>query len=131
MIVEDDRVDAMTIERALKQELKVTNPIVTVGDGQEALDYLRDPAKKRPGVMLLDLNMPRLSGLELLDLMRKDPDSRAIPVVVLTTSNEERDRMQSFLLGVAGYMVKPVDYLQFVNVVKTIGMYWTLSETYC
>jgi CheY-like chemotaxis protein len=129
LVVEDDKVDALTIERSLKRELKLTNPIVFAGDGEEALAYLRDPQKARPGLVLLDLNMPRLNGLELLAIMKQDPNLRTIPVVVLTTSNEERDRMKSFHLGVAGYMVKPVDYPQFVDVVKTIGLYWTVSET--
>jgi CheY-like chemotaxis protein len=128
LVVEDDKVDAMTIERALKRELKLTNPVVLAGDGEEALAYLRDAGKKRPGVVLLDLNMPRMNGFELLAIMKKDMELAAIPVVVLTTSNEERDRMKGFLLGIAGYMVKPVDYPQFIDVVKTIGMYWTLSE---
>jgi CheY-like chemotaxis protein len=128
LVVEDDRVDAMTIERVLKMELKITNPVQILGDGVEALEFLRANENKRPGLILLDLNMPRMGGLELLEILKKDPDLRKVPVVILTTSNEEKDKMKSYDCGIAGYMVKPVDYAQFVEVVRMIGLYWTLSE---
>ena len=81
-----------------------------------------------PCIILLDLNTPRMNGIEFLKIIKNDKKYKKIPVIVLTTSREERDKVDSFELGVAGYMVKPVDYLQFVEVIKTIHLYWTLSE---
>lgn len=127
LLVEDDQVDAMTVKRALK-EIKITNPLIIVENGEEALEYLRDTNNDKPGVILLDLNMPKMNGIEFLTIAKKDDDLKRIPVVVLTTSQEEQDKVDSFNLGVVGYMLKPVDYLQFVEVVKTIHLYWTLSE---
>jgi CheY-like chemotaxis protein len=127
LLVEDDHVDAMTVKRALK-EIKVLNRLDIVCNGQEALDFLRDEKNETPGIILLDLNMPKMNGIEFLKIIKHDNDLRKIPVIVLTTSKEEQDRIESFKLGVAGYMIKPIDYLQFVEVIKTINMYWTLSE---
>jgi len=101
---------------------------VPVGNGEEALDYLRDPTTEKPGIILLDLNMPKMNGIDFLKIAKQDPALKRIPVIVLTTSKDERDRVDSFNLGVAGYMLKPVDYIQFVEVVKAIDLYWTLSE---
>ncbi len=127
LLVEDDQVDAMTVKRALK-ELHVTNRVDTVENGEEALLFLKDPQNEKPGIILLDLNMPRMNGIEFLTVAKQDERLRSIPVVVLTTSKAEQDKVDSFNLGVAGYMIKPVDYRQFVDVVKTIDLYWTLSE---
>ena len=127
LLVEDDQVDAMTVQRALK-DINVTNRLDIVGDGEEALAFLRDPENERPCIILLDLNMPLMNGIEFLQVAKQDEALRRIPVVVLTASTEEQDKVDSFNLGVAGYMVKPVDYGQFVEVVKTIDLYWTLSE---
>jgi len=126
LIVEDDEVDVMTIKRAMK-EIHVTNPVEVRWNGEEALDYLQGE-KELPGIVLLDLNMPRMNGMEFLQHVRSDERLKRIPVVVLTTSREEQDRFSSFNLGVAGYMIKPVDYLQFVEVIRAINLYWTLSE---
>ena len=127
LLVEDDKVDAMTVKRALK-ELHVTNHMDTVENGEEALSFLRDPQNEKPGIILLDLNMPRMNGIEFLTVAKQDETLKKIPVVVLTTSREDQDKVDSFNLGIAGYMIKPVDYRQFVEVVKTINLYWTLSE---
>jgi len=127
MLVEDDEVDQMTVQRALK-DIHVTNRLDIASDGAEALELLRDDARERPGVILLDLNMPKMNGIEFLRAVKQDAVLRRIPVVVLTTSEEEQDKVGSFDLGVAGYMLKPVDYHQFVEVVRTIDLYWTLSE---
>lgn len=128
LLVEDDQVDQMTVQRALR-DIRVTNRLDIVGDGEEALMFLRNPANERPGIILLDLNMPRMNGVEFLRVIKNDPEQRRIPVVVLTSSREEQDRIESFDLSVAGYMIKPVDYRQFVEVVRTIDLYWTLSES--
>ena len=127
MLVEDDTVDVMTVKRALK-DINVANHLIVASDGEEALTYLRDERNKRPGIILLDLNMPRMNGIEFLTAAKKNGVLKSIPVVVLTTSREEQDKVDSFDLGVAGYIVKPVDYVQFVEVMKTINLYWTLSE---
>jgi CheY-like chemotaxis protein len=127
LLIEDDLIDRMTVERALK-EIRVTNRLDSVGNGEEALDFLRDPTNEKPGIILLDLNMPKMNGIDFLKVAKQDPALKRIPVIVLTTSKDERDRVDSFNLGVAGYMLKPVDYMQFVEVVKAIDLYWTLSE---
>ena len=127
LLVDDDRVDVMTAKRALK-DINVTNPVYTAGNGEEAIELLRDEKTEKPGVILLDLNMPRMNGIEFLRLIKNDASLKRIPVVVLTTSKEEEDKVESFSLGVAGYMIKPVDYIKFVEVIRTINLYWTLSE---
>lgn len=127
LLVEDDEVDVMTIRRALK-DVKVLNPLTVAGNGEEALEYLRDPGKTRPCVILLDLNMPRMNGIEFLKERGTNAMLKSIPVVVLTSSREEQDMVQSFSLGVAGYMLKPVDYRQFVETIRVIDLYWTLSQ---
>lgn len=128
LLVEDDSVDAMTVKRALK-DLKVTNQLVHTLNGEEALNHLRTERNgSRPCIILLDLNMPKMNGVEFLKVAKADDSLRLIPVVVLTTSKEDRDVIESFKLGVAGYMVKPVDYNKFVEAMRTIDIYWTLSE---
>ena len=127
LLVEDDQVDAMTVKRALK-EIKVTNRLDIVNNGEAALTFLRNSENENPGIILLDLNMPKMNGIEFLKIAKKDESLKKIPVVVLTTSKEDQDKVDSFNLGIAGYMIKPVDYRQFVEVVKTIDLYWTLSE---
>jgi len=124
LLVEDDRIDALTVKRAL-QEIKVTNELIVAPNGEEGLRILHD---QDPCIILTDLNMPKMNGIEFLRIIKKDELFRRIPVIVLTTSKEERDRIESFNLSVAGYIIKPVDYLQFVEAMKTIHLYWTLSE---
>ncbi len=127
LLVEDDMVDIMTVKRAFK-ELKILNPLAITKNGEEALDFLNNKSNPIPGIILLDLNMPKMNGIEFLNVIKNDQVFKRIPVVVLTTSKEEQDKVESFSQGVAGYMIKPVDYLQFVEVIKTIDLYWTLSE---
>ena len=127
LLVEDDKVDAMTVKRALR-DLNVTNHLDIVGNGEEALAYLKNEENKEPCIILLDLNMPKMNGIEFLKIIKNMDSFKMIPVIVLTTSKNEQDRIESFRLSVAGYMIKPVDYMQFVETVKMIEMYWTLSE---
>lgn len=127
MLVEDDTVDAMTVKRALK-ELKAMNDVVHVTNGEEALEYLRAENNEKPCIILLDLNMPKMNGAEFLRIVKADEELRRIPVVVLTTSKNERDIFESFDLSVAGYMLKPIDYMQFVETIRTIETYWKLSR---
>jgi CheY-like chemotaxis protein len=127
LLVEDDNVDVITIQRALK-DVKVTNPLQVAWNGEEALEYLRNPQHIKPCVILLDINMPRMNGIEFLRERAKDDAIKSIPVVVLTSSNEEQDMVNSYSLGVAGYMLKPVDYKKFVETIRVIDLYWTLSQ---
>lgn len=128
LLIEDDSVDAMTVRRAIK-ELHVVNQLAHVENGEEALAYLRDPDGDRPCLILLDLNMPVMNGIEFLQACKAEPGLKRIPVVVLTTSDEQEDKVESFELGVAGYMRKPVEYKQFVEIMRTIDAYWTISES--
>ena len=128
LLVEDDRVDMMTAKRALK-DLKITNALVHSANGEEALVYLRDESSENPCVILLDLNMPRMNGIEFLKIVKVDTLLKKIPVIVLTTSDNEKDIIESFELGVAGYMVKPPDYKNFVEVIRAVNLYWTYSKS--
>lgn len=127
LLVDDDSVDAMTVKRALK-ELRLTNPLVRKIDGEEALEYLRGEGNDLPCLILLDLNMPKMNGIEFLRVVKTDRSLKKIPVVVLTASEQESDKIDSFALSVAGYMAKPTDYKKFVETIKMIDLYWTLSE---
>ena len=128
LLVEDDKVDALTVERAL-DDINVPNKLIHFRNGEEALEYLEstDP-KKLPGIILLDLNMPKMNGIEFLREIKDREVLRRIPVIVLTTSAEEQDKIESFRLSVAGYMVKPVNYDRFIDMMKTINSYWNYSQ---
>lgn len=128
LLVEDDDIDAMTVRRTLK-EIGAPNPLDRACDGERALAFLRDPAKPRPGLILLDLNMPRMNGIEFVAAIKLDESLCMIPVVVLTTSSEQGDRIAAYCHSVAGYMVKPVDYPQFVRIMSLIRDYWVTSVT--
>ncbi|MFZ5801635.1 MAG: response regulator [Candidatus Omnitrophota bacterium] len=127
LLVEDDEVDVMSIERALK-ELGVPNEVKVAANGEEALRWLMESGHALPGLILLDINMPVMNGIEFLQHLKKDPERKKIPVVMLTSSREEIDKHQAFTLGVAGYMVKPVDPNKYFSVMKTISVYWKTSE---
>jgi len=127
LLIEDDDVDVMTVKRALK-DLKVTNELVPMGDGEEAIEYLKSEGAVKPCIVLLDLNMPKMDGTEFLKIVKEDSALKKIPVVILTTSSSDRDVIESFELGAAGYMVKSIDYEKFVETIQTIDRYWTLSK---
>ena len=127
LLVEDDNVDAMSVQRALN-ELEVRNELVRKVDGKKALEYLATASNEKPCIILLDLNMPKMNGFEFLKILKANDLLKKIPVVVLTTSGDKTDIVESFKLGVAGYMVKPVDYKDFVKKIGVINLYWTLSE---
>jgi len=128
LLVEDDNVDAMTVRRALK-DLNVPNGIIHQLDGEDALEYLKSSNNKRPCVILLDLNMPRMSGIDLLKIIKNDDELKQIPVIVITTSKDEHNKMESFEFSVAGYIIKSADYKKFVESLKILNLYWTLSES--
>jgi CheY-like chemotaxis protein len=128
LLVEDDQVDVMNVRRAFDKN-RIANPLYVAGDGIEALEMLRSgevPRERR--LILLDLNMPRMSGIEFLRELRADPALHATPVVVLTTSDDERDKVDAFDLNVAGYLLKPVTFISFVEVMAALNKYWTLVE---
>jgi CheY-like chemotaxis protein len=127
LLVEDDTVDARTVKRAL-DDLGATTPLIHLTNGEEALRYLRNDQNERPCIILLDLNMPRMNGIEFLRAIKDEENLKTIPVIVLTTSHEGRDVLDTFDLSVAGYVVKPVDYKRFVDTIRTIDRYWSLSQ---
>jgi CheY-like chemotaxis protein len=131
LLVEDDPRDRELTMTAL-EEYNLSNEVVVAVDGEEALDYLfcRGKFQRRtgdnPAVMLLDLKLPKVDGLEVLQQIKSDEKLRMIPVVVLTSSREERDMIASYELGVNAYVVKPVDFHEFVNAIKELGVFWAI-----
>ena len=124
LLVEDNPMDEELTLRAFKRS-NVLNPIVVVRDGVEALDYLRSEAAL-PQVVLLDLNLPKIDGLEVLRAIRADERTRLLPVVVLTSSREDRDLVNSYRLGANSYVQKPVDFAEFLEAVRQLGLYWLI-----
>lgn len=127
LLVEDDQLDAMTVRRALR-DIQATPGLDLAGNGEEALQYLRQPDQPKPTLILLDLNMPRMNGFEFLHEVKKDPALKNIPVVVLTTSREQVEKVETLQLGAAGFITKPMDYHQFVEMVRALNHYWSITE---
>jgi CheY-like chemotaxis protein len=131
LLVEDDPKDVELTLTAL-DEYNLANEVVVARDGEEALDYLycrgnfAGRPEQNPAVLLLDLKLPKLDGLEVLQQIKSDGNLKMIPVVVLTSSREERDMVTSYELGVNAYVVKPVDFHEFVNAIKELGMFWAI-----
>ena len=131
LMVEDDAKDVELTLTAL-EEYNLANEVIVTRDGEQALDYLycRGEYKTRssgnPAVMLLDLKLPKVDGLEVLKQIKSDGELRMIPVVVLTSSKEEKDMVASYKLGVNAYVVKPVDFHEFVNAIKELGVFWAI-----
>lgn len=127
LLIEDDPADAVMVRRAF-EDLKLANPLVHSNNGKEALDYLAGENNKKPCVILLDSDMPEMNANEFLKVVKADDVLKKIPVVALTTSNDEQNIAENFKLGVAGYIVKPIDSKKFVEAIRVIHLYWTLSE---
>jgi CheY-like chemotaxis protein len=131
LLVEDDPRDVELTLTAL-DDYKLANEVLVARDGQQALDYLRCQGEystrvnENPAVLLLDLKLPKVDGLEVLKEIRRDERLKLIPVVVLTSSQEEKDMIRSYTLGVNAYVVKPVDFHEFINAVKELGVFWAL-----
>jgi DNA-binding response OmpR family regulator len=131
LLVEDDPKDVELALEALG-EYNLANEVVVVRDGVEALDYLycrggfKERARDNPAVLLLDLKLPRISGLEVLQWIKSDENLDMVPVVVLTSSREEKDVVASYKLGVNAYVVKPVEFHEFVNAIKELGIFWAV-----
>lgn len=136
LLVEDNPNDVELALRALKKN-NIANNIVVLGDGEQALDFIyghgefkdRD-IRKQPCLILLDLKLPKLDGLEVLKAIKSDPETMVIPVVMLTSSKEECDVVESYRLGVNSYIVKPVDFDNFVEAIRKIGFYWLLMNEF-
>ncbi len=127
LLVEDDQVDRMTVKRAVRK-LKIGNKLQTADNGEVALEHLENNRDNLPCIILLDINMPRMNGIEFLKIIKQDDDFKSIPVIILTTSEEEKDRYESFNLSIAGYVVKPVDFDAFIQVMDVIQKYWSLMR---
>lgn len=132
LLVDDDEVDVMTVKRAFKKN-NITSPLYVAANGVEALAMLRgnEMPKLLLGqrrLILLDLNMPKMGGIEFLRELRADPNLRPLPVIVLTTSNEDKDKVEAYNFNVAGYIIKPVTFTKFVEAMATLNQYWTLNE---
>src|SRR5687768_6545783 len=131
LLIEDNASDVDLTKRALKR-CRIANDLVVAEDGEEALDYLwgtvadasRETARELPTLTLLDLKLPKVPGLEVLRRIRQDPRTKCLPVVVLTSSNEEQDITTSYDLGVNSYIRKPVDFNQFAAAIEQLGLYW-------
>lgn len=131
LMVEDDPKDVELTLTAL-EEYNLANEVIVAHDGEEALDYLycrgkfQDRSSDNPAVMLLDLKLPKVDGLEILKIVKSDDKLKMIPIVVLTSSHEEKDMVTSYKLGVNAYVVKPVDFHEFVNAIKELGVFWAV-----
>lgn len=131
MLAEDNERD-LELTLAALEEHKLANQVIVVRDGAEALDYLYSRGKHAhqagglPVVVLLDLKMPKVDGLEVLRQMKSDPNLKVVPVVMITSSREEQDLLRSYQLGVNAYVVKPVDFQKFTDAVKQIGAFWAV-----
>ncbi|MGB5972856.1 MAG: response regulator [Nodosilinea sp.] len=133
LLVEDDEVDVMNVQRAFKRS-RINNPLFVASNGLDALSMLRGSVSKPPLVpayrrlILLDINMPKMNGLEFLQELRQDASLKATPVVVLTTSDADQDRLEAYRLNVAGYILKPVTFAPFAEVMASLNQYWSLCE---
>jgi CheY-like chemotaxis protein len=133
LLVEDDEVDVMNVKRAFKK-VNINNPLYVATNGIEALAMLGSKNGEPPEVpverrlILLDLNMPKMGGIEFLQKLRSDPQLKPTPVVVMTTSNQDKDRVEAYNLNVAGYILKPVTFANFIELMATLNKYWTLCE---
>jgi two-component system, response regulator len=134
LLIEDNPNDAEMTLRALKKK-HISNKVLVVKDGEEALDYLYTRGEyeqrgldSRPKIILLDLKLPKVDGKEVLRTIKNDPEKKVIPVIVLTSSKEERDIVESYQLGVNSYIVKPVDFEKFFNAIEEVGLYWLLMN---
>ena len=134
LLVEDNEQDELLILRALRK-VNLANQVEVVRDGQQALDYLfgegefaQRAGSEPPAVVLLDINLPRIGGLEVLSRLRADERTRLVPIVILTSSDEERDRMRSYQGGCNSFVRKPLDFTEFAQTVARLGLYWVATN---
>lgn len=132
LLIEDDSVDVMNVQRAFKKN-NINHPLHIAFNGVEALNMLRGTNGKPkmnplPRIILLDINMPKMNGLEFLKELRTDPELKSISAFVMTTSNDDQDKIEAYRLNVAGYILKPLSFEKFVNAVSILHSYWKLCE---
>ncbi|GHN00801.1 two-component system response regulator [Cytophagales bacterium WSM2-2] len=127
LLVEDDEVDIMNVQRAFKKN-KINNPLHVARNGLEALEFLTGNKNPLPKIVLLDINMPKMGGIEFLSEVRKLPELKSLSVFVMTTSNEESDKIAAYDLNVAGYILKPLSFEGFSSAVSILNHYWHLCE---
>lgn len=127
LLVEDDEVDVMNVKRAFKKN-NIQNELFVAGNGVEALDMLRAAIVPLPRIIILDINMPKMNGIEFLKVLRKDENLKSISVFVMTTSNEDSDKIDAYNLNVAGYILKPLSFEKFITSVATLDNFWSLCE---
>ncbi|MBT3302680.1 MAG: response regulator [Bacteroidetes bacterium] len=132
LLVEDDMVDVMNVQRAFKKN-NITNPLYVAHNGLEALNMLKgengvEKLTPTPKIVLLDINMPKMNGIELLRAMRADKNLKSISVFMMTTSNEDSDKIEAYSLNVAGYILKPINFEKFVTAVSTLNNFWKMIE---
>ena len=127
LLVEDDSVNAMAVIRVFK-DLRIPKHVVHMENGEEGLKYLNDNTLEKPDLILLDLNMPGMNGVEFLRIIKNDPVLKRIPVVMFTASDDERNIEECFALNVAGYIIKPFDTEVFEKIIRTVAVYWSCSE---
>lgn len=126
LLLEDDAVDILTIVRAMKS-VSFDNQMDIVSDGQNGLDFLKK-AKELPGLIILDINMPKMNGLEFLHHLKQNNQWKQIPVVVLTTSREQQDKIEAYNLGISGYLIKPFGFQEFKDMVQSIKSFFCYNE---
>ncbi|MFB9862572.1 response regulator [Rufibacter immobilis] len=127
LLVEDDEVDIMNVQRAFRKN-NINNPLHVAHNGLEALEMLRSGSVPMPPIIILDINMPKMNGIEFLQEIRKDPALNRLSVFVMTTSNEDSDKINAYNLNVAGYILKPLSFEKFLSAVATLDRYWKLCE---
>lgn len=127
LLVEDDEVDIMNVQRAFKKN-NIRNPLQVARNGVEAMELLNGNTIPTPKIVLLDINMPKMGGIEFLSEIRKHPELRSLSVFVMTTSNEESDKIAAYDLNVAGYILKPLSFEGFTSAVAILNHYWHLCE---
>ena len=126
LLIEDDTIEIMKFNRVLSS-LKLNHEITEVNNGEEALDLLQN-AKRLPDIILLDLNMPKMNGIEFLQILKNNEVFKFIPTIILTTSNNERDVLECYKIGIAGYILKPLKYEEYRSKIRSLLEYWSLNE---
>ncbi|MDF1583341.1 MAG: response regulator [Methyloprofundus sp.] len=127
LLAEDDHVDVMTVRRAFKQ-LNVLNELIVAKNGEEVIGYLDDPKKPLPCLIILDINMPKMNGLECLKILKQQSVYKNIPVFILSSSREQQDVDSSFARGISGYILKPIEFDEFLRSIKVLNSHWTVDS---
>jgi CheY-like chemotaxis protein len=126
LLIEDDAIEVMKFNRAISS-LNLPHKMVNADNGEEALKIL-EQKDRLPNIILLDLNMPKINGIEFLSILKKDPDLRYIPTIILSTSNNQKDLLECYKIGVAGYVLKPLKYEEYVSKIEKLLSYWSINQ---